>query len=61
MGERVFSHLKIASSKYKAIQLFFTHAESGHHFKRDIANIEGQEFLTGVINGLEKLLYEKTF
>lgn len=28
----------------------------GHNLKRDIANIEGQELLTGVINDLEELL-----
>lgn len=25
------------------------YAESGHHLKRGVANIEGQELLTGVI------------
>lgn len=55
---KVFSHLKIGSSEYTVF--FFPHPESGHHLKRDIVKVEGQELLTGVINGPEKLLYEKS-
>lgn len=42
-----------------SINFLFTHVEHvyGHNLKRDIANIEGRELLTGVINEMEELLY----
>lgn len=42
-----------------SINILFTRVEHvyRHHLKRDIANIEGQELLSGVIYDLEEVLY----
>lgn len=60
MRERFFLNLKYVVQNIQSLNFFFPHPESGHHLKRDIVKVEGQELLTGVINGLEKLLYEKS-
>lgn len=55
-----FLSLKQVVQNIQSFNFFFTRVESGHHLKRGIANIKGQELLTGVISGMEKLLYKKS-